>query len=536
LQHPHAAMAAHTGMQVCLLLVVVLFAFVSSHDVSSSCEHAEGSTPGQSCAAAVEEKQASALLQISSGVRSIEHRDHLGQEKSAVSTSKMEPYMLSMIRPEQWVCSMIPRGDERAKTCEVGAQSLLAISEPNLKMCENGCGVEQANAYRTMSWIGSLPCCRTAPFCAAPACHQHPLPPAQPATCTKRTPQQNVAYMTLQETWPGYHGHGGAFELDTLKYLDLLACHGRPDCSEKSFDLMIDLGANTGYFSEKVSVRRFAKDYIMIEANPLTTQVLRNRWGNTSFKQAWFTQQVAQKKEDQVPEFEIMAQALSYRSGGYLDMCQTEESMRYADGCNVSIASIDSLIPTKLTTGFQEKLAKAQSAFIKIDTEGMDELVLRGMKGLLGQQRGTYADGKPRHLVNFLQFEYSPALMKKAREREDFQHYDLKTTTQFLESIGFETFLIGPRFLPLSHGSWDDVFKTWTEDPDNNAGKLKNYPTFDSRLCSWCPTMETEPSFTTDIFVMRSSHPRAAEIKVALGACEESKDFDINDTQYAAAR
>jgi len=335
--------------------------------------------------------------------------------------------------------------------------------------------------------------------------------------------------MRLQETWPAYHGLGGAFELDTLKYLDVLACHGQPGCPEKTFDLMIDLGANTGYFSEKVSVRRFAKDYIMIEANPWTTVTLQERWGDTNWTQRWFHKQVGQKETEKVPQVEIMAQALSNHSHGTLDLCQTEGSME--GNCLVKIANIDSLFPAELTPKFQKKLAKAQSAFIKIDTEGMDELVLRGMRRLLEQTRGNHEDGSTRHLVNFLQFEYSPALMKKAQTRENFTDYDLKTTTQFLQSIGFETFMIGPRFLPLSHGSWHDLYKNVTEDPQNNAGKRINYQQFDGRLCPWCGGMN-EPSFTTDIFAMRSSHPDATKIKVALGACQESKDFDIHDSQY----
>jgi hypothetical protein len=167
----------------------------------------------------------------------------------------------------------------------------------------------------------------------------------------------------------------------------------------------------------------------------------------------------------------------------------------------------------------------------------MDELVLRGMKSLLNEERGEYEDGSTRFLVNFLQFEFCPALMKFAKDREGFREYDIKTVTQYLESIGFETFMIGPRFLPLSHGSWDDEYKTYTEDVRNNGGSLLNYPDFDRRIFTWCYTQDCTkpkgPSMTTDVLAIRASHPRATEIKVALGACEESKDFDFKDPQYA---
>jgi len=268
----------------------------------------------------------------------------------------------------------------------------------------------------------------------------------------------------------------------------------------------------------------------MIEANPQTTETLKIRWGNDTFKEKWFTQQV-KESEGHIPNFEIINHALSNHSEGLLDMCQTEGSMQYTAACQVPIATVDSIIPKALTPAFDDIFKKAQSAYIKIDTEGMDELVLRGMKGLLAETRGEYEDKTPRYLVNFLQFEFAPSLMTLAKNRENFTAYDIKTATQFLESIGFETFLIGPRYLPLSHGSWSDEFLTWTRDPNNNAGKQLNYPEFKDNLCTWCKDM-TEPSFTADVFAIRSTHPRASELKVALGACEESIDFDLQDPQY----
>lgn len=320
-------------------------------------------------------------------------------------------------------------------------------------------------------------------------------------------------------------------ELDTLKLIDSLGCHGK-NCTEEPFDLMLDLGANTGYYTEKLTVRSFAKNYIMIEANPTTKDVLQKRWGDKQWKHDWFTQQVT--KSGRAPDFELINQALSNHSNGTLDMCQTEESFRTdrSGECQVSIASIDDLVPAKLTPEFQEHFNQSQSAYIKIDTEGMDELVLRGMSRLLDETRGQHEDGSPRHLVNFLQFEVSPSLMQLAKQREDFQEYDIKSVTQFLESAGFETFLIGPRYLPLSHGSWDDEFMAFTNDPKNNAGKRENYPEFDDRLCSGCAKQDYE-SFTGDVFAIRASHPRLTELKLALGACQESSDFDMKDSKYS---
>jgi FkbM family methyltransferase len=334
--------------------------------------------------------------------------------------------------------------------------------------------------------------------------------------------------MKHPDVWPAVHGWGGANELDTLKLVDALGCKGKNCSKEPLFDLMMDLGANFGYYTEKLTVRNFAKHYIMIEANPDIKKVLDERWGNKTWKKTWFTEQFP---ADPAPTFQIINKALSNHSEGKLDMCQTEPSFEGSDSCNVSISSVDKLVPGALNKDFQEHFRQAKSAFIKIDTEGMDELVLRGMKQLLNETRGKNEDGSPRFLVNFFQFEWSPHLSHKAKKREHFKEYDIKTVTTYLEKIGFETFLIGPRYLPLSHGSYDDEFKKFAEDPNNNAGVRENFPNFDDRLCKECNTHD-HATFTGDIFAIRASHPRLTELKLALGACQESKDFDMKDLQY----
>jgi len=344
--------------------------------------------------------------------------------------------------------------------------------------------------------------------------------------------------MKQQDTWPAYHGYGGSFELDVSKYFDILGqCHpdsGR-DCNESPFDLLLDLGANTGYYVEKFTVRNFAKNYILVDGKQGAVDLLNERWGNSEWRSRWFSEQVRLKDGTAMPEFEVITAALGNNSGGMINFCkteimETEETMK--GGCEVQVSSVDDVVGKMLTPAFREHVRKAESAFIKIDTEGMDELVLRGMKGLLKEERGKYKDGSRRFLVNFLQFEFAPYLMQQAKDRDEYQHYDIETVTKYLESMGFESFLIGPRFLPMSHGSWDDEFKTFTRDPMNNAGVRLNYPDFDDRVCAWCSTM-SGPSFTADVFAMRSSHPRAAEMKVALGACKESVDFRMKDPQYS---
>merc|ERR1719482_2372952 len=133
-----------------------------------------------------------------------------------------------------------------------------------------------------------------------------------------------------------------------------------------------------------------------------------------------------------------------------------------------------------------------------------------------------------------MMLEYAPVQMGEAKLDEQLVgDYDLKNITTFLESQGFEVFLIGPRYLPLTHGSWDDQFRDWfqalghgSNAPHCPMGTM--YPNFKevaSCMGPFSPSSICDCSFATDLFAMRATHPKAAEIKVDLGACIESQDF-----------
>ena len=102
--------------------------------------------------------------------------------------------------------------------------------------------------------------------------------------------------------------------------------------------------------------------------------------------------------------------------------------------------------------------------------------------------------------------------------------YSLKNVTAMLEQQGFETFLVGPRYLPLSHGAWDDRIEAFTGDPRNNDGMRKAYPGFHSLICAWCESLGQRniTSATSEILAIRSDYPRAAHMKRGLGACEQA--------------
>ena len=85
----------------------------------------------------------------------------------------------------------------------------------------------------------------------------------------------------------------------------------------------------------------------------------------------------------------------------------------------------------------------------QVDTEGMDELVLRGFDEALSRRRG-------RAVVQIVQLEFSPAQMREVNP--DVGVYNLNSTRTFLEARGFAVFWIGPNFVPISHGAWTDRY------------------------------------------------------------------------------
>lgn len=371
---------------------------------------------------------------------------------------------------------------------------------------------KNSDSVRLLSPVGALPCCSTPPHCKAPTCRVPSPLPQQVVTCTKAPALENWAYIADPKQWAAYVDGGGSPKLDVHKHWDilghLLGGYDKPD--GEPFDLAVDLGSDWGSVTAAFSSRKLAKDYILLDAWPANKQSFDTiAFGSQAFEDAWFTEQVTnwpQGKE--YPNFDFLSYGLSDKAGGEIDICAgpgrwTLKGQGFeAAPCPVPIVALDELIPGALTPVMQGKFAQAQSLYLKMDLDGMDQLTMEGGRKLLEEVRGTYPDGTPRHLVNFMQMEFCPTCMVETQQTRGFPEYDLGTHVRLLSSLGFETFLIGPRYIPLSDESWLDNYKSQI------------------------------PGGTKDLFAMRSSHPRAAEIKLALGACQESKDFDINDAQY----
>merc|ERR1711966_631063 len=112
-------------------------------------------------------------------------------------------------------------------------------------------------------------------------------------------------------------------------------------------------------------------------------------------------------------------------------------------------SKLDDIIPDQLNEALQQRWAASQSVFLKVDTEGMDELILRGFDSVLKRRHGH-------GVVNIIQLEFSPSQMRDVNT--NVTSYNLETTTKFLEENGFMVFWIGPNFVPLTHGAWNGKY------------------------------------------------------------------------------
>jgi hypothetical protein len=341
--------------------------------------------------------------------------------------------------------------------------------------------------------------------------------------------------MVHPDVWPAYHHVSGSTELDVTKHWDVLGrLHGKQP-KLPPFDLVLDLGANWGLVTEKLVMRRFAKDYIMIDAYDFR-EVHERRFLNPTWRREFLSESVA-SWPGALPvhhHFEFLNFALSDKAEGSVFICgwhpdDKKKTSWNSDKCTVKTATMDSIVPGRLSPKFAQIFANAQSAYVKLDVEGMEQLTLQGMTRLLSEKRDSD------YLVNFMMLEYCTPCVAEVRKQHKMKSaYDLKTLAATLESLGFEAFLMGPRYIPLTHGSWDDDFVKFIHDEANWSCDGERYPMFKQLYPEVYKkgSCQMPQTFTGDVFAVRATYPKVADIKVALGSCAESHDFDAEDAQY----
>lgn len=446
--------------------------------------------------------------------------------------------------------------------CDFACQDTLKSKGLDIKTLTDA-GDWFLNMARVHLPIGALPCCPTNPYCSAPACTELDVVKRQGVTCTPKPWAESYAYLTHPDVWPAYNGFGGSFYLDIDKVFDVLVhtlgCKDAACTSASSrshpFDLAVDIGANAGGLTNKFAARSLAKDFILIDADPGWRGFFyESKLGNAAVAEQFFNEHVPKFAGSRPAKYEYLSFVTSNLTTGKVPSpyckCRNgssdyEKCSSDAPECQIERSRTDDIIPQRLSSEFQALYAEAQSMFVKIDAEGYDGLVLAGMPRLLSEMRGYYRDGKPRYLVDFVYLEFSMVMMNQAAEREHLTNYDLNFLRSMMEAQGFELFLIGPRYLPISGSSWSESFNEFYKSPQGMGvmtdPQNKKLAELMCQPRGWiaCPAggeVDCKAGGTgsvnclpacADIFAIRSSHPFAAEIKLALGACTESRDTDL---------
>lgn len=467
-----------------------------------------------------------------------------------------ESLLSKLVLPGPYPCSKLWPGDPRFTYCgshspEADGNCISLCGRTELSDGLHPMGLSDISRWkdsvRVRVPLGTVPCCPTPPHCMAPVCSKPEASmltsePGTPPVCTKYAPETYYAYLTHPHVWPAFFGSGGSYDLDVQKHWDVLGsifgCYdnstGRCLHDVEPFDLAIDLGADYGSFTERFTARKFAKDFILVDAYPPNKERFHGFFGDGTFLHEWYQEQVKDwPKDKELPHFQFFTNGLSnVNDGSVLDLCDGNGASHIqAQSCPAEIVTVDSIIPGKLSSELQSRFENARSAYIKMDLEGMDQLAIDGMRGLLNQVRGENEDGTPRYLVNFMMLEFCPSLMVEQRQQKGISQYDLGTQVKLLEDLGFEVFMMGPRYLPLSHGSWLEEFNTFLFGDDSKNPLSDSFPEFASLVCPG-PYCRQGDLFAADLFAMRASHPRAVEIKLALGVCSESHEFDLKDKNY----
>lgn len=283
-------------------------------------------------------------------------------------------------------------------------------------------------------------------------------------------------YSQIRNNWAAYMGEEeGTDYKQTYRWLDTFKGLGG------SFDFVIDAGAHAGTFSDKVRWRFPYAAFVLIDADP----VLVNNWLIPGYAH--------------VPDTLVLARALDNTRGLQVQLLGDGGVMNASSSGpspyeQLQTSKLDDIIPEQLNEALHQRWAASQSVFLKVDTEGMDELILRGFDSVLKRRHGH-------GVVNIIQLEFSPSQMRDVNT--NVTSYNLETTTKFLEKNGFMVFWIGPNFVPLTHGAWNDKYLDLAQAPTesllgpNMAGRR----------------------MATDLLAVRDDHPLLKRLMLLLGSC-----------------
>ena len=293
-------------------------------------------------------------------------------------------------------------------------------------------------------------------------------------------------YSQVAGNWAVYMGEEeGTDYRQTYRWLDTLKALGG------AIDFAIDVGAHAGTFSDKVRWRFPYAAFALLDADPN----LVSSWLVPGYSRLEDTA-VFNRVLDNVSDAPV--QLLG--SGGVQPAngraaAADSTAPQSADGEGRLLTSrLDDVIPLELPPSLRMRWEAAACVSLKVDTEGMDELVLRGFDAALSRRHG-------RAVVQIVQLEFSPAQMREVNP--DVGVYNLNSTRSFLEARGFAVFWIGPNFVPITHGAWTDKYLELAQQkPETLLG----------------PGMAGR-TMATDLLAVREDYPLLPKLRQLLGSC-----------------
>ena len=202
--------------------------------------------------------------------------------------------------------------------------------------------------------------------------------------------------------WPSDEGHSniaftGIYEIDLSRRIAELGKKG---------GLMVDVGANYGYFSLLWAAARVGNRVIAIEASPRNQESLRSNVVLNGLGQRIDVRGVAAGEKPGLLPFSLGTEAQT-GWGGFTQA--TEKS-----SVNVEVVTLDSAVPEHATVNV-----------LKVDVEGADTWVLYGARQLLEEKR-----------IKNIFFEHNSERMAALGIQDE-------AARDFLESVGYRVSRIG---------------------------------------------------------------------------------------------
>lgn len=165
--------------------------------------------------------------------------------------------------------------------------------------------------------------------------------------------------------------------------------------------MLVDVGANYGYFTLLWLAQQAANSGVAFEAAPFNQAALKNNIRRNGFAE----------------RAQLVAQALSDQTGQVLFDCHDSDGQTGWGGIARHSTAQTIAVPTTTLDAFWQAHYPGQMIeVLKIDVEGADTLVLKGAEHLLSERRIRhifFEENRPRMALLGIDPEQAPALLRR---------------------------------------------------------------------------------------------------------------------------